>query len=222
MNRLFRLDNPVWVFISKLYDLVILSILWFLFSLPVITIGPASAALYHSVHTVIVQDSGHTLSTFWRSFRTNLVQGILLTLACLPAAAFVAVSWIFSEALGRENFLGIFYKIVSVAAGFLLCAGMLYLFPLLSRFYMKTKDLLKTAVALAVTRLGFTVLLTALTLVCAGTMLIVPAACFLLPGLMAAAAERLIEPAFQKALDAKRKADESSEAGPAPDGKIES
>lgn len=210
MNRLFRLDNPVWIFISKLYDLVILSILWVLFSLPVLTIGPASAALYYSVHTVIVQDSGHTLGAFWRSFRTNLVQGILLTLACVPVLAFIAVSWMFSEALGGESFLGTFYKIVAVAAGFLLCATALYLFPLLSRFYMKTKDLLKTAVALAVTRLGFTVLLTAITLACAAVLLIVPAACFLLPGLVATAAERLIEPAFQKALDAKRKADESA------------
>lgn len=210
MNNLFRLDNPVWAFISKLCDLVLLSLLWLLFSLPVITVGPASAALYHSVHTVILEDRGHLFSTFWRSFRTNLGQGVLLTLALLPGAAFVCVSWIFSEAMGRESFLGTFYKIVAVAAAFLLCAGALYLFPMLSRFYMKSLELLKAAMALAVTRLGFTVILTVLVLASTLAMYIIPLSSLFLPGLAALAAERLIEPAFRKAQEAARKAGEET------------
>ena len=32
---------------DKLGDMIILSVLWLIFSLPIITIGPASAALYY-------------------------------------------------------------------------------------------------------------------------------------------------------------------------------
>lgn len=206
MNRLFRLDNPVWTFISKACDLVLLSLLWLLFSLPVITAGPAWAALYHTVHTVVLEDRGHLLPTFWRSFRTNLGQGMALTLACLPAAAFVGVSWLFAGAMGKESFLGVFYRIVALAAAFLLCAGTLYLFPMLSRFYMKNLELLKAAMALAVTRLGFTAILVALAVASALAIYMVPVSSLFLPGLTALAAERLIEPAIRRARKAARKA----------------
>ena len=40
MKNLFHVENPVWVFMGKLVDLLILSGLWVILSLPVVTIGP--------------------------------------------------------------------------------------------------------------------------------------------------------------------------------------
>lgn len=207
MNRLFRLDNPMWIFLGKICDLVALSFLWMLFSLPVITVGPASAALYHTVHTAILGDRGRLLPTFWRSFRMNLAQGVVLTLGGLLGAVFVAVCWIFAGAMGQDSFLGVFYRIVSVVAGVLLWSGLLYLFPMLSRFYMKLRDLLKASFALAVTRLGYTLLLAALALAAALLMYVIPITCLILPGLVALAAERLLEPAFRRAQASAQKAE---------------
>ena len=47
MKNLFNIENPVWVFMGKLVDILILAGLWLLCSLPVVTIGPSTAALYY-------------------------------------------------------------------------------------------------------------------------------------------------------------------------------
>ena len=216
---MFNLDSPLWNILTKFCDLLILSILWIVFSLPIITMGPATAALYHSVHKSVLESSGYTVSTFWKSFRTNLKQGIQLTLLSLLPIAFTLVSYLFSDFLGKESLLGVFYKIVSIVVGVFTLSTILYAFPVLSRFYMKTRDILKTALAFAVTRIFFTLILDVLTVICALAIFIAPVTGFLLPALMAMAAERLIEPAFRKAMDAKEKAD--AEKADAENGSME-
>ena len=213
MNRMFNLDSPLWNILSKFCDLLILSTLWMLFSLPVVTAGLATAALYHSVHKSILEGSGYAVSTFWKSFRTNLKQGILLMMTFLFPVAFVIVSYLFADSLGNDNLLGVFYKIISIAVGVITLSTFLYAFPVLSRFYMKTKDIWKTSIAFAVTRAFFTLILDVLTVICAISIFLAPVAGFLLPALMAMAAERLIEPAFRKAMDAKEKAEAEKEKG---------
>ena len=44
MNQLFNIDNPVMQFISKIFDLVILNLIFILFSIPVITMGEIGRA----------------------------------------------------------------------------------------------------------------------------------------------------------------------------------
>ena len=57
--------------LNKIADMVILSVLWCLYSLPLVTIGAASAAMYHTVVKVIFQGRGYAFSTFRDSFRSS-------------------------------------------------------------------------------------------------------------------------------------------------------
>lgn len=207
MNQIFKFDGPVFTFLNKFCDVLILSTLWMVFSLPVITIGPASAALYHSVHKIIFNNEGYLFSTFWKSFRSCLKQGVLITLLCVPIAAFGIVSFFFASSLPKGNPLGVLYFAVTLLVALALTFILTYAFPILSRFYMTIPEILKTTIALAVTRLGFTLLLAVILAVCAAAFFIAPFTGFVLPACFAIAAERLLEPAFQKALDAKEQAD---------------
>lgn len=49
LQGLFNYDNPIWRFIGKLADLMILNLLWIICSLPVFTIGASTTALYLSL-----------------------------------------------------------------------------------------------------------------------------------------------------------------------------
>ena len=40
MGSLFNLDNPIWRFMGKLVDVFILTLLWAVCCIPIITIGP--------------------------------------------------------------------------------------------------------------------------------------------------------------------------------------
>ena len=70
MNHFFHVNGPVFTFLSKFCDVLIISILWTLFCLPVVTVGPACAALYHTVHKSLLKSDGF-LPAFSNPFHLN-------------------------------------------------------------------------------------------------------------------------------------------------------
>ena len=49
-------------------------------SIPIITIGPATAALYYTVVKVVRRNRETVIKSFFHSFKSNLKQGILFTI----------------------------------------------------------------------------------------------------------------------------------------------
>lgn len=75
---MFQVDGPIWRFLSMLGDMIILHVLWLLCCIPIITIGPATAAA-HYVAMKLVRDEGRSvIGMFVHSFRKNFRQGIIL------------------------------------------------------------------------------------------------------------------------------------------------
>ena len=75
MGNLFNMDNAFFSFISKVCDIMILSTVWILLCIPIITIGPASTALYYAVVKVVRRERGYLLREFFRSFKMNFKRG---------------------------------------------------------------------------------------------------------------------------------------------------
>ena len=48
MNNFFNLDNPFFATLGKICDLIILSLLYLVVCLPIITIGPKHSLILHS------------------------------------------------------------------------------------------------------------------------------------------------------------------------------
>ena len=68
MKNLFNVENPVWVFMGKLVDMLILSGLWVICSLPVVTIGASTAALYYVTLKLANNEEGYTVRSFFFFF----------------------------------------------------------------------------------------------------------------------------------------------------------
>lgn len=121
MNTIFNVNGPVFTFLSKVCDVLIVSILWTLFCLPVVTAAPACAALYYTVHKSLLKSEGYIVSTFWKSFRSSLKQGVLLSLLCLFIVAFCILSYLFISAEGQSwIFVIIYFALFILAILFLL------------------------------------------------------------------------------------------------------
>lgn len=158
MGGLFDPENGLWSTVSKMMDVIGLSVVWLVFCLPVVTIGPATAALYYSVVKCVRRGEDHPYGNFWRSFRANWRQGVPLTLLCLPVAAFLY--WEHRTlgilATGGDAVLVGAYLVLTVLL--LLPIGYLcWLFPLLSRFESSLGGLLWNALQLTFRRLPSTV-----------------------------------------------------------------
>lgn len=72
MTRLFDYQNPVWRFMGRIADIFFLSLLWAVGSLPIITIGASTTALYYVTLKMAKNQDGYLLKAFWHSFKDNL------------------------------------------------------------------------------------------------------------------------------------------------------
>lgn len=88
MKQVFGYDSTLMRLLTKLGDCICASILWLIFSLPIVTIGVSSAALYAAVYRCIRKDGSGLWRTFWDAFRENAKRS---TLAWLPALALMAL-----------------------------------------------------------------------------------------------------------------------------------
>lgn len=142
MNSLFNLDNPVMRFLSKVFDVMYLSVLWGLFSLPIITIGASTTAMYYTTVKVIRRERGYVFQEFWKSFKVNLVQSTLAWILVMIGAALFATNVMFAKNLDSQ-FGMVLEAVYIVMCAMVLGTGM-YIFPVMSRFTMKLFPLIKT------------------------------------------------------------------------------
>ena len=80
MGGLFRYDGLLFRFINKMVDAVGLSLLWLITSLPLITMGAATTALYYTTHKVIHYDRGRVWPEYWKCFLSGFKQATPLGL----------------------------------------------------------------------------------------------------------------------------------------------
>ena len=74
MKQFFNVDNIIFRGISKWMDYIFVSFLWFVFSIPLITMGAATAALYHTSGQCLISDRGYIFRSFWGSFKNSFRQ----------------------------------------------------------------------------------------------------------------------------------------------------
>ena len=150
-NRFFNPENDFFGFLSDLVDVVGLSLMWLLCCLPVLTIGPACTALYHTVLRGLRQRQSGRYLRFLRCFWENLKQGVLVTLLCLPVGLILCFGLprLTAMALAGDKISELMFWCWQTLA-VLLGTLPLVAFPLLGRFSFGTRELLKTTVQLCV------------------------------------------------------------------------
>ena len=197
MRGFFSAENWLFKPLGVLGDLVILSLLWTVCSVPLLTLGPASAALYDTAVHSLRRKEDTVLARFLGSFRRELGQGIRSSLIVLLAAAlFCGLTAALFRLIPPER--GALAAILMLPSGLLLLGVLCWLWPVQSRFRMDLKALFISSLRLALGHILRTVpmaLLWALTLALG---LRFAAPLFVLPALTALLCTTLIEPVFQQ------------------------
>ena len=93
MSGLFDPKNDLWRTVSTMTDVCGLSFLWAAACVPVVTIGPATAALYFAVVRRVRRREDGAFKAFFHSFRMNVKQGVLATLMILVPAFLMQLGW---------------------------------------------------------------------------------------------------------------------------------
>lgn len=162
MRGFFSSENGLFRFLARAMDVVMLSILWAVLCVPLVTMGPATAALYDTTVRYVRDYDAGTYSHFFRVFKRNLRDGIPVGLI------FLALVWVIVKtdgylfAIAEQGGMGyVLYAAFTVCL--LVLMGMAsYLFPVLSRFENGLGRLFANSVMLAMAHLPSTLCLGAL------------------------------------------------------------
>lgn len=157
------IDNPIVQGIGKIVDFVILNLLWLLCSLPIITIGASTTALYSVMLKLVKNEEGYIVKGFFKAFKENFKQSTLIWLIFLLLGT-ILIADFSSLKFMSENIASIL-RILFLFMGVLLVGMAVYAFSLQARFENTIRNTLKNALLLVFAKLPYTVLIIILTVV---------------------------------------------------------
>lgn len=144
-------QSPVTQLLTIISDILIASVLFCVCSIPIVTIGPSITALYAVMLKMENGEHDGVASSFFKSFRENFKQSLLLSVVLLLVIAFLAVDIYFFLA-GILNAPMLLQLIVLVALLIPVCA-VEYVFPMIARFEVKTGRTLVNALIITATHI---------------------------------------------------------------------
>lgn len=185
--------------LNGLGQLVVLSILWTVCCLPVVTIGASSAALYYTAVKVVRRGRGSLLSSFFSCFRDCFWQSLHVNMFYL--AAFAVLAFFALPYLDGEDSAGGPVPYLLLGLAFLLLLPCVFSYPAISRFYHRGTALARFLLLLAGRHVHVGIACALLLLACGALALSNGAALLLAPGLCAFLQSLLLEPVFRRYSD---------------------
>ena len=181
--------------LSAQIDMIWAGFLWLLCSLPVLTIGASSTALYYVTVKCIRHERGSLTRSFFRCFRENFRQATLLWLLLVLYVLIGLADIRILGSMGLRQSNPLYY----VSRLLLLPALLLFpwLFAFLSRFDNSLGATLKYASFLAVRHVGATLLLAAESALFLLIVWLIPPLLPLLPGAFCLLMSLSVEPVFR-------------------------
>ena len=210
MGKFLDMDSPFWRGFLKITNIVYLSVIWIVFSLPLVTIGASTTALFYVALKLAVNEEGYIFRGFWKSFKQNFKQATIMWLIlafiigffCFDLNFFMNVETGFSGTM-RGIYLGLLFLTVFVG---------LYVFAVLSRFDNTIKNTFLNAALMAARHLPSTICMAAITVtVVLFSMMAFPPLLLVAPGIIAYLNSLLLSRIFQKYMPKEEQTEENQE-----------
>ncbi len=126
-----------------------------IFSLP---LGPALTGMHFVLLKIVRDEESYITKTYFKSFKENFKQGVLLQLIQFAAFGILLLDYLFMANSG-------IYRYLVMAIALILYLVSLYIFPLLSKFVNTVFGTIRNAILMAVLALPRTVAMGIITLV---------------------------------------------------------
>lgn len=142
-------------FLSRLVDLLLLSVLWFLCSIPIVTIGASTCGVYAVTMKWAVEEEPKLIKTFFEAFRAKFKKGTILFLIFLALGLFIGLDlWSAFQINAKIRYL---FIVVILAGMYFYLAVVSHVFPVAVYFSYGVKETIKKAFLYAMSNGVFTV-----------------------------------------------------------------
>lgn len=150
LRKLFGIDGSFTNVMGKFADIILVSGLWIVCSLPIVTIATSTAAFYYALIKGVRKDRGTPTHEFLDFFKKNWKQGVGISLIYIVFAVLVILNF---KAVSHMDKSTVIYSVYRVEALWvILMFGFLsiFLFPVFSRFEYGCWDTVKTSILMAI------------------------------------------------------------------------
>ena len=131
-------------------DLLIISILWFIFSIPIVTLGAASSAMYRAIQHRYLNGNGKIWTPFWKAFKSSFSHATVAWLGYV----FLLIIFILNQTLLANGFawswINHFSQVFLSVAILLLTPILVLTFAYVSRFEDSLRTVMKNVFVLSI------------------------------------------------------------------------
>lgn len=158
------IDNVIVRALTCLFDLILLNVLWLLCSLPVVTLGASTTAMYSVTLKMADKKEGYIAKDFFTSFKHNLKKGTIIWLGLLTAGIVIGLDFVV-----LQEFHGLIGNVVIVCLGIavvLYIIELVFIFPVLAKFENTVRNTFLIGLLIPVSRLPYAAAVLLLTVMC--------------------------------------------------------
>ena len=200
---IFNIDSAFNRALGKIADMILLSMLWLLCCLPVVTIGASTTALNYACMKNHLEE-GTNFRNFFHAFKRDLVKSLVLELIVVLMAGILVVDLYVLPQMDIP-LGGLVQVILTVCAAFCI-AALSYLFPLLARYDNTVRQMFKNAFLMSLMNFHYSILIFIINCIPFAILLflpelfvaILPVVLFVWPGMSAMINTRLFLRIFKK------------------------
>ncbi len=140
------------IFGAKFWKIIGLNLIFLLFSIPIVTIGPATAAMTHVMRKFILGDPIFMFHEYVNAFKKNFKQSFIMGLIDLPVATILLYNInAYAGMVTEESDMGT--KLIlagSIAMGFVLIMMHFYIYPQIVALNLNLVQILKNSFILMI------------------------------------------------------------------------
>lgn len=146
---MFRYGSPFHRLMTLVSNLMLLNLLWLITSLPLVTLGASTTAMYYVTMQYVTKQDDSVFRAYFRAFKENFRQATFLWIphGLLCVALVVELYYL---TLGQTNSL--WWLVFGILGGvFCMVSGMLY--PMIARYRNSTRAIVINSINLSVRNL---------------------------------------------------------------------
>lgn len=146
MDSIFHPNSKLMQLGNKLVHLLEADLLMLLCSIPIITIGPAVAAMHYVVLHIYRNEEEYIGKMFWKSFKENLLQGMGLTL--VYALVFWGLLYSYYVISSGQMEHSIIWLVVLIFVSVVAVTSCAWAVIFLSRYHDKTGRIIRNSITM--------------------------------------------------------------------------
>ncbi len=170
--KLFDLDSPLMQFLNKVADMMWLNILTLICCIPIITVGPAMTALHYMALKMARNEECYITRDYFKSFKMNLRQGILIWLIQLVVIVLLAGDFLIMR-YSAVSF-GQPMKVILMVVAIVVLFTFTFVYPVLAKFDNTVMRTIKNAFFIGILQFPKTILMMILSVVPAVLFVVAP------------------------------------------------